>query len=151
MAHECYSMNYRTVQTLITIIGVLLFVQYGLGMVVNFFAAIPPDTPLAFFSYSDGIEVLAHIVNGSLILIIAVGIVGISATLGNNLLPKLAVLALIFVAAAVATGLIFTLQAQDPAFSIAMAMSFISAYTVYFGAYFVSGRIMTSERRTANS
>ena len=144
-------MNYRTVRTLIAIISVLLFVQYGLGIVVNLFAVIPPDIPLAFFSYSAGIEVLAHIVNGSLILIIAVGIVAISATLSNHLLPRLALLALIFVAAAVATGLIFTLQGQNPAFSIAMAMSFISAYTVYFGAYFVSGPIMTSESRTANS
>ena len=125
--------------------------QYGSGTVVNLFAAIPPNTPLAFFSFSDGIEVLAHIVNGALILIIAVGIVAISATLGNHLLPRLALLALVFVAAAVATGLIFTMRGQDPAYSIAMAMSFISAYTVYFGAYFVSGRIMTSERRTANS
>ncbi|MGZ4920382.1 MAG: hypothetical protein ACXV4C_07290 [Halobacteriota archaeon] len=61
--------------------------QYGPGRAVNLFAAIPPDTPLAFFSYSEGTEVLAHMVNGSLILIIAVGIVAIGATLGNHLFP----------------------------------------------------------------
>ncbi|MGZ4847250.1 MAG: hypothetical protein ACXV7G_11195 [Halobacteriota archaeon] len=142
-------MNYR-LRVLITVIGVLFFLQYWLGMGVNLFATIPKDTPLAFFSYADGGEVLAHIVNGTLILIIALAIVAISITLGNRILPRLSLLALVFVAAAVAAGWQFTVRGQDPISSITMAMSFIAAYTVYFGVYFVSGR-PTSERHATAS
>ena len=49
--------------------GVLLFIQYWLGMVINLFAMIPDNSPLNFLSYTGGFEVLAHIDNGFLILI----------------------------------------------------------------------------------
>jgi hypothetical protein len=67
------------------------------------------------------------------------------------ILFKLSILALIFVAAAVATGLFFTLRGQDAIFSMGVAMSFISACTFYFAAYFVRGRMLTSENRATIS
>ena len=60
--------NYDTLKKLIIIVGVLLFIQYWLGMVINLFTTIPINSPLNFLGYSGGLEVLAHILNGFLIL-----------------------------------------------------------------------------------
>ncbi len=64
-------MDYKTIKKLITIEGVLLFIQYWLGMSINLFIKIPLKTPLNFFSYPGIVEVLAHIANGILILAVA--------------------------------------------------------------------------------
>lgn len=40
--------NYNTVKKLIITVGVLLFIQYWLGMVVNLFGEIPKIDPAIF-------------------------------------------------------------------------------------------------------
>ena len=67
-------MDYLSHKKLITISIVLLFIQFWLGMSLNLFVDIPRDTFLNFFGYSGGIEVLAHIVNGFLILAVSLAI-----------------------------------------------------------------------------
>ena len=114
-----------------------------MGMGINLYVAVPLDTPLAFLSYTDGLAVLAHIANGVLIVIIGVAIIAASTKLDNTLVQRLSILAFIFAAAAISTGLVFALQGQVAAFSMGMGVSFISAYTVYLAAYIATTRIST--------
>lgn len=88
----------------------LLCVQYWLGIGINLFITVPGDAPLAFLSYTGGLEVLAHIADGSLIFIIGLAIIWISTRQGKRLLPKLSLLALVLVALAVVKGLFVTLR-----------------------------------------
>jgi riboflavin transporter FmnP len=79
-----------------------------------------------FFGYSGGIEVLAHIVNGFLILVVSLAVL-------RQKVARLPFLATLFVAAAIVAGFVYILNTYDiPSYSMAMAMSFIIAYTVFF-------------------
>jgi len=112
-------MDYLSRKKLITISIVLLFIQFWLGMSLNLFVDIPRDTFLNLFGYSGGIEVLAHIVNGFLILAVSLAIL-------RQKVAKLSFLATLFVAAAIVTGFVYILNTYDiPSYSMAMAMSFI--------------------------
>ena len=115
-----------TYKKLITFVIALLFIQFWLGMSLNIFVDIPRDTFLNFFSYYGGIEVLAHIVNGFLILAVSLAIL-------RQKVARLSFLAILFVAAAIVAGFVYILNTYDiPYYSMAMAMSFIIAYTVFF-------------------
>ncbi|MGA2385363.1 MAG: hypothetical protein ABSG33_02385 [Candidatus Bathyarchaeia archaeon] len=117
----------------------LLFVQFGFGMWNNLFVNVPLDAPFKFFVYSGGLEVLAHIINGVLILAFAIAIIWFSFRTRNSLALKLSVLAVIFIISAIANGVIFleifsipALYNSDNYFSLAMAISFLSAFTALF-------------------
>ena len=115
-----------TYKKLITFVIALLFIQFWLGMSLNLFVDIPRDTFLNFFSYYGGIEVLAHIVNGFLILAVSLAIL-------RQKVARLSFLAILFVATAIVAGFVYILNTYDiPYYSMAMAMSFIIAYTVFF-------------------
>ncbi len=133
-------MDYNTLKKLITLEGVLLFVQFWLGMETNLFVEIPAEAPLNFFGYSGGLGVLAHIANGALILLVASLILIYSVRLTNSLFSKLSIVGIIFVAVAIAGGVIFITGGLDDSFSMAMAMSFISVYTLYFYEFYLIGR-----------
>ncbi len=134
-----YSMDYsyKTLKRWIIVVGVLLFIQYWLGMVINLFANISKTNPLNFLSYSGGFEVLTHILNGFLILIVSLIIVLYCLKLTNSIFNKLSILATLFVISAITTGLVFILGGMDDSFSIAMAMIFISTYTLYFYEFYL--------------
>jgi glucan phosphoethanolaminetransferase (alkaline phosphatase superfamily) len=96
---------------------------------------------LDFFSYSGGVEVLAHIVNGFLVIAFALLIIASSIRLKDSFISKLSLLAIVFVVSAIITGFLYVLGGQNDSFSIAMAMSFIFVYTVYFSElYFIRGK-----------
>ena len=117
-------------------------------MSVNLFIMVPSGSPLNSLHYSGGIEVLSHIVNGVLVLAFAGAILGYGFRLKNTLISRLSVLALIFVIVAVATGFTFALRGQDNSFSIAMAMSFLTIYTVYFSESYLVGRMQAVTQST---
>ncbi len=121
--------------------AILLFVQFWLGMSINLFIIVPLGSALNFLHYSGGVEVLAHIVNGVLVLAFAGVILAYGFKLKNTLISRLSVLGLIFVVVTVATGFTFALRSQDNSFSMAMAMSFLSIYTVYFSEFYLVGRM----------
>ena len=111
---------------LITVVIALLFIQFWLGMSLNLFVDIPRGIFLNFFSYSGGIEVLAHIINGLLIL-------GVSLAILRQKSDRLSFLGTLSVAAAIVAGIVYILNTYEvPPYSIAMAMSFITAYTIFF-------------------
>ena len=83
--------NYKILKKWIVIVGILLFIQYWLGMVINLFATIPKTNPLSFLAYSGGYEVLIHIANGLLILIVSSIIILYSIKLTNSIFSKLSI------------------------------------------------------------
>lgn len=106
----------KNFKTLIVVVGILLFIQYWLGMVINLFVTIPKSDPLNFLNYSGGIEVLAHISNGVLIFIISCLIVYYSIRLTNSIFSKLSIVGIIFVLSAIISGLVFILGGMDNPF-----------------------------------
>lgn len=132
--------NYITLKKMIITIGVLLFIQYWLGMVINLFIDIPKIDPVNFLVYSGGLEVLAHILNGVLILFMSVLIAYYSVKLTNSIFSKLSTFGILFVVSAIAAGVLFILEGMDNSFSIAMAMIFISIYSLYFYEFYLIGK-----------
>ena len=112
--------------------GFTLIYSVLVGMVINLFTTIPNNSPLAFISYSGGFEVLAHIINGFLILIISLIIILYSIKLTKSYFSKLSLLGTLFVISGIIMGLIFILGGMNNSFSIAMAMIFITTFSLYF-------------------
>jgi hypothetical protein len=134
-------MDLKTLRRLMVAEVILLLVQFWLGMSVNLFVTIPTSGPLGFLQYGSGVEVLAHIVNGFLVVLFAAAVLTTSIALKNSLLVKTSLLAVVFVLSALTTGFLFLLGGQDDSFSMAMAMSYISAFAVYFYSMYKIGRL----------
>ena len=137
-------MNFEILSKLIIIELFLLFVQFGFGMWNNLFALIPLKAPFSFFVYSGGLEVLAHITNGALILILGFTIIWFSYKTKNSLAFKLSALAIVFIISAIANGVLFleiflipALYNIDNYFSLTMAISFLAVFTVLFSELYV--------------
>ena len=137
-------MDYGILRKLFVIEIALLFAQFWMGMSTNLFIYIPLKTQFDFLSYAGGIEVLAHIVNGSLILFFGFTIIWCSYELKNPIILKLSVLAVVFTIIAITSGVVFleifsvpSLYNTDNYFSIAMAMCFLSVFTVFFSEMYV--------------
>lgn len=133
-------MNYNTAKNLLGVLGVLLFVQFWLGMVINLFVNVPDSTPLSFLSYSGGLYVLGHISNGILILIVSFILLPYSIKLTGSNFSRLSIIGSAFIVAAIILGFTFILGGMNDSFSIAMAMTFLSIYTVYFLEFYLVGR-----------
>ena len=132
-------MNFEMLSKLVIVQLFLLFFQFGLGMWNNLYALISLKAPFSFFVYSGGLEVLAHITDGVLILALGFTIVWISSKTKNSIALKLSVLAVVFTLSAIVNGILFlviflfpALYSIDNYFSMAMATSFLAAFTVLF-------------------
>ena len=126
---------------------VLLFIQFTMGMINNLFVIVPINSPFYFLSYSGGLEVLAHVIDGALILVFGSLIIFFSHKTRDKLVLKLSVLAVVFAISAVINGILFLeifsfpmYYNIDQYFSLAMAMSFISVFTVFFTVLFKVNR-----------
>jgi hypothetical protein len=126
---------------------VLLFVQFIMGMINNLLIVVPLNAPFNFLSYSGGLEVLAHIINGALILALGSLIIFFSHKTSDKLVLKLSVLAVVFAVSAIVNGTLFLKIFSFPMyynidqyFSLAMAISFISVFTVFFAALYMANR-----------
>jgi len=127
-----FLMDYRTVRELIVVVGILLFTQYLIGMGITLFVTIPQQTAFSFFGYTGGVEVLAHIAIGIMIVIVALAILASSIKLNNAFLSTLSLLALALIVGAVGDGALFMLLGLQYTYSMAMAIGFILAFIVYF-------------------
>lgn len=90
---------------------------------------------------------MAHITNGALILAVGLLIIYFSYKSHDKFVLKLSVLAAIFGSSAIINGTLFLViflipqyHSIDQYFSLAMAMSFISAFTVFFAALYMINR-----------
>jgi len=140
-------MNLGILPKLIIIQLFLLFVQFSIGMWNNLFALVPLDGPFKFFVYSGGIEVLAHIINGALVLALGLTIVWFSFKTRSSLAFRLSILAVVFTISAIANGTAFleiflfpSLYNFDNYFSLAMALSFLVTFSALFSELFVVKR-----------
>ena len=126
---------------------VLLFIQFTMGMINNLFIVVPLNAPFYFLSYSGGLEVLAHVINGALILVFGSLIIFFSHKTRDKLVLKLSILAVVFAISAITNGILFLEIFSFPMyfnidqyFSLAMALSFISVFTVFFTALYMVNR-----------
>ena len=134
-----FVMNLGFLSKLIIVELLLLMVQFWLGMTSNLFINIPLGSAFSFFAYSGGLEVFAHIINGSLIVVFGFAIVWFTFKTRNLIALKLSVLSIAFTVSAVANGITFlkifsvpSLYNFDNDFSMGMAMSFLAVFTALF-------------------
>ena len=137
-------MSFGILRKLIIIQLFLLFVQFSIGMWNNLFALIPLNGPFKFFIYSGGIEVLAHITNGALVLAVGFAIVWFSFKTKISLASILSILAVAFTVSAIGNGTVFLEIFSTPSFynidnyfSMAMAISFLLVFTALFSELFI--------------
>ncbi len=134
--------NYDFLKKILIGVIALLFVQYLMGMGLNLFVSIPTEEPLAFFSYADGAEALAHIINGLLILSLSSFIIGYSVLkVKSNTILGLSILGVTFTLISLITGFLFFLQGQNDSFSAGMALGFISVFTTFFSEIYALRRL----------
>jgi len=121
-----------------------LFAQFAMGMSSNLFVNVPLNTEFDFFNYAGGLTILAHIVNGSLILLLGSVIIWYSYQIKNPLVLKLSIFAVALTIIAIMNGVVFlkvfsvpSLYSDGNYFSIMMAMSFLSVFTVIFTDLYV--------------
>jgi hypothetical protein len=122
-----------------------------MGMVNNLFVNIPL-TPFDFFGYAGGLWILAHIINGLLLLSFAVTIIWFSYKEKNFLILKLSVLSVVLTITAIACGILFLVIYSFPSlyfsenyFSLAMALSFLCVFTVFFSDLYASKKAQKSQ------
>ena len=134
----------RIFKILISIEIILLFIQFWLGMSTNLFVFLPLNSAVDFGSYSGGTQVFAHIINGVLIFALAGLILSYGFRLKSRIISALSILALISAFVAVSTGATFAFSLRDDSLSMAMAMSFLTGFSVYFCEFYFIGKMDTS-------
>jgi hypothetical protein len=138
-------MDYGILRKLFVTEIALLFVQFGIGMSGNLFVIIPINGSFDFFGYSGGIDVLAHMVNGFLILLFAFLIIWYSYKAKNPLILRLSMLAVALTLTAIVCGIVFLESFSFPSlynvgndFSMAMAMSFLFIFAIFFSELYLT-------------
>jgi len=118
----------------------LLFIQFWLGMYVNLFVDLPLVKAQDFSSYAGGQDVIAHIAVGISILLLAGLILSYGSRLKKLQVTLLATFGVVFVISAPLTGATFLFRDQDNVLSMAMAINFLLAFTIYLAIFFLVDR-----------
>jgi hypothetical protein len=118
----------------------LLFIQFWLGMYVNLFVNLPLVKAQDFSSYAGGQDVIAHIAVGILILLLAGLILSYGSRLKRLQVTLLATSGVVFVILAPLTGATFLFRDQDNVLSMAMAINFLLAFTIYLAIFYLVDR-----------
>jgi hypothetical protein len=133
-------MGLKAFRIILVLEVLLLFIQFWLGMYVNLFVNLPLHNAQDFSSYVGGQDVIAHIAVGIVILLLAGLILSYGSRLRKLQVTLLAVFGVIFVILAPLTGATFLFQDQDNVLSMAMAINFLLAYTVYLVIFYLVDR-----------
>ncbi len=139
-------MTDQSLRRLVIAEAILLYVQFWLGMSLNLFIPVPNSTPFDFIGYDEGVILLAHILNAFLMLIIGSYIAYIISHGGGKWPNIQSLLTGIFVVVALIAGFVFSPGGSDRFFSITMAISFISVFTVYFAMIYQIGKMEGAEQ-----
>jgi hypothetical protein len=134
-------MNYQLLKKIIIGELILLFAQFQMGMSVNLFLTIPLTSPIDILLQVPALELTMHIVNGILIVCFGWILIGGAIQLKNATFVKLSLLAVAFVVVAIVSGFVFFLAGQDDSFSMVMAMSYISVFTIYFAEFYLISKV----------
>ena len=124
-------MNIRTFSGILLTESLLFAVRFLLGMAVNLFITIPNPVIGSFFESVRGILVIVHIINGLVIVTLAIVIIFLTRKLKSILPLQLSTLALAFIILAIASGVTFLLFGQVDAYSYTMAIGFAFAVVLY--------------------
>ena len=135
-------MDFKVFKILLSVEVVLLFIQFWLGVSINFFVSMPLLSPFDFSSYSGGSEVLAHIVNGVVVIALAALIFTYGVRLKSIFVSALSIAALALVIVASERGMVFALVGHDGTYSLEMAISFLVAYTIYLTLFYAPERLL---------
>ena len=135
-------MDFKVFKILLSVEVVLLFIQFWLGVSINFFVSMPLLSPFDFSSYSGGSEVLAHIVNGVVVIALAALIFTYGVRLKSIFVSALSIAALALVIVASERGMVFALVGHDGTYSLEMAISFLVAYTIYLALFYTPERLL---------
>jgi len=119
----------------------LLFIQFWLGMYVNLFVNLPLYRAQDFSSYAGGQYVIAHIAVGVSILLLAGLILSYGSRLKKLQVNLLATFGVAFVILAPLTGATFLFRDQDNVLSMAMAINFLLAFTVYLAIFYFADKL----------
>ncbi|MDE1855766.1 MAG: hypothetical protein KGH49_00825 [Candidatus Micrarchaeota archaeon] len=127
----------------ITVLIALITLQGLLGNAINLFAIFPSGQVNGYFGFfqavaSVGPELIIHMLNGFLILALAIAVLAMSFTWNGSKETKIAsIIGLFAVVSAIAGGILFVLSGfLDNSFSAQMGGSFIFAYLAYFAALY---------------
>jgi len=120
--------KYRFAYTGITVIMVLLFIQFILGMYVNLYVSFPPLNNVANIGPhsfpSNYIVVMIHMMLGFLILIVSFMILLLSVKIRNSKLVLSSGISFVFVIIAGISGFLFLFNEAN-LYSLIMAVSFM--------------------------
>jgi hypothetical protein len=139
-------MDFEGFKNLLGILGILLFIQFWLGMSINLFVGLPPVDPQNFQNYTGGYQVLIHIGLAGLVLGLGAVTVGSSLSLKSAVVVRLSILGFFIMVLALVNGMVFLLEGQDSSISLGMAVTFLSAFTVYFLAFYFVGKAQAAQQ-----
>ena len=124
-------MNLKKFLTLVTVISLLFPVQFLLGMAVNLFIKIPKPVVIAFFTSGGGSVLDLHIINGTVILTLAITIIVLAHRMKSRLPFKLSILAITFIVLSIASGIVFLFFGQKDVFSYTMSVGMAAGVVTY--------------------
>jgi hypothetical protein len=134
-------MDFKAFRIMLSLEVLLLFIQFWLGMYVNLFVNLPLYKAQDFSSYAGGQEVISHIAVGVTIFLLAGLILSYGSRLKKLQINLLATFGVVFVILAPLTGATFLFRDQDNILSMAMAISFLLAFTVYLAIFYLVDKL----------
>ncbi len=124
-------MNIHRFSNTVSILTLLLPLQFLLGIWVNLFVDIPNPLVSSFFVSGGGIVLIFHILNALTIATLSVLLVIFARRLNKAVPFRLSILATVFVFLAIASGITFVFFGQNDAFSFTMAVGFVFSVVLF--------------------
>ena len=118
-------MNIRRYSNLVSVLSILLPLQFLIGMWLNLFVDIPSPFVIGFLASAGGAVLVLHVLNGLTIATLAVMAVFVSRTLNKAATFRLTVLSMLFVFITIGSGITFVFFGQNDAVSYSMAIGFV--------------------------
>ncbi len=124
-------MNVRRFSSAVSVLTLLLPVQFLLGIWINLFVDIPDPVVANFFTSPGGIVLVVRILNGLTIATLGIVSIVFAGRLNSGMPLLLSILATIFVFLAIVSGVTFVFFGQNDVFSFTMAIGFVSSVVLF--------------------
>ena len=133
---------------------VLLVIQYVLGMISNLEVQFPGSLPNGNawgWVWSNSLIIALHIVNGTLLIVVALVAVILSAVARNTAGIIAAIIGLAMIVFAWLSGAEFLALAQQNSFSLWMSLGFMAAFVAYILGFYLSRSLRREHSRDAET
>ncbi len=117
-------MNVKRFMNLVSILSLLLPLQFIFGIWINLFVEIPDPFVFSFLASGGGVILALHILNALTIVSLLITAV-VTAYPLKPVTFRLTFMSLLFVFLAIASGITFVFFGQKDAFSFTMALGFV--------------------------